>query len=240
MLLEICANSYQSAINAEQAGAHRIELCTELAVGGITPSYGLIKKVLKDISIPVFILIRPRSGNFTYSDKEFQIMKEDIVLCKELGCAGIVSGILNPDNSIDIERTKELADLSKPLAFTFHRAFDWVADPLYEIEQLAALGVHRILSSGQETSAVKGIALLKELQNKTSITILPGGGINAQNAFEFKKAGFSEIHASASKVIETATLAKISMNSANLLSDTELSYADKQNIINILKSVRDV
>jgi len=125
MILEICANSYQSAVNANIAGAHRIELCSEISVGGTTPSYGLLKKVMADIDIPVHVLIRPRSGNFTYSDIEFDIMKENIRLCKDLGCAGIVSGVLHEDNSIDIKRTSELIELSKPMSFTFHRALMW-------------------------------------------------------------------------------------------------------------------
>ena len=118
MLIEICANSYQSAINAEKAGANRIELCSELAVGGITPSYGLLKKVTKELTIPIHVLIRPRSGDFTFSDDEFNIMKENILLCKELGVKGIVSGVLHLDSSIDMERTKELVAISKPMNFT--------------------------------------------------------------------------------------------------------------------------
>ena len=239
MIIEICANSYQSAINAEKAGAHRIELCSELAVGGITPSYGLIKKVIETLSIPVFVLIRPRSGDFMYSTEEFEIMKKNILLCKELGCAGIVSGVLNSDNSIDLKRTKELVVLSEPLDFTFHRAFDWVTNPLNEIEQLRAIGVDRVLSSGQENSAEKGISLLRELQNKTSINILPGGGINESNAHLFKKASFSEIHLSASKHIQTIESPKISMNSSRLVSDTIVSYSDVDNIQRILKIVKD-
>jgi copper homeostasis protein len=108
MILEICANSYQSAMNAEKAGAHKIELCSELSVGGVTPSYGLLKKVMHSISIPVQVLIRPRSGDFSYSNAEFEIMKENILQCKALGCAGIVSGVLHENNTIDIERTREL------------------------------------------------------------------------------------------------------------------------------------
>jgi len=129
MILEICANSYQSAVNAEIAGAHRIELCSEISVGGTTPSYGLLKKVMYSLSIPVQVLIRPRSGDFHYSNAEFDIMKENILQCKELGCAGIVSGVLHADYTIDKKRTTELIELSKPLCFTFHRAFDVVANP---------------------------------------------------------------------------------------------------------------
>ncbi len=203
MKLEICANSYQSALNAQKAGAHRIELCSELSVGGITPSYGLIKQVIDTLSIAVFVLIRPRSGNFTYSEEEFDIMKHDIQLCKNLGCAGIVSGVLNKDNTIDIERTQELIELSKPLEFTFHRAFDCVENPQEALEQLINLGVERVLTSGLEASAEKGLELLKQLKEHVNgrITILPGSGINLQNAKLFKDAGFLEIHLSASKVV---------------------------------------
>ena len=130
MIIEVCTNSYESALNAQKAGADRIELCSELAVGGITPSHGLIQKVIEDLSININVLIRPRSGDFTFSTTEFEVIKKDIQWCKELGCNGIVSGVLNADNTVDIKRTKELVDLAKPLSFSFHRAFDWVKDPL--------------------------------------------------------------------------------------------------------------
>ena len=166
MIVEICANSYDSAYNAEKAGAHRIELCSELAVGGITPSYGLLKEVIENLNISVFVLIRPRGGNFVYSDTEFEIMKRDIKLCKDIGCQGIVSGVLNADKTIDINRTEELVELSKPLQFTFHRAFDKVANAKEALEQLIDLGVERVLTSGQETSAEKGLELLINWHSK--------------------------------------------------------------------------
>lgn len=201
MKLEICTNSYQSAMNAEKAGADRIELCSELSVGGITPSYGLLKKISEEITIPINVLIRPRSGNFQYSKEEFSLMKENIKLCKELGFNGIVSGVLNIDNSIDIERTKKLIELSKPLSFTFHRAFDCVSNPKKSLEILIELKVDRILTSGCQEKAAQGIELLKELKQlaKDRIIILPGSGINKKNAVLFKEAGFKEIHTSASK-----------------------------------------
>lgn len=207
MLLEICANSYQSAKNAQEAGALRIELCQELSVGGVTPSYGLIKQVKDQLSIETFVLIRPRSGNFNYSDVEFDIMKHDIQLIKEIGCHGIVSGVLNADNTLDIARTKELIELSKPMSFTFHRAFDCVPNPFKVLEQLIDLGVDRILTSGQANSAEKGLELLKKLNKKANnrITILAGSGINLQNVELFKNSGFNEIHTSASKAVENKT-----------------------------------
>jgi copper homeostasis protein len=243
MVLEICASNYQSAINAQTAGAHRIELCTELAVGGLTPSYGLLLQVLKKLTIPVFILIRPRSGNFTYSEAEFEIMKHDIQLCKDLGCSvpiaiGIVSGVLNGDNTIDIERTKQLIELSRPLPFTFHRAFDWTPEPFGALEQLIDLGAERVLTSGQETSAEKGIELLKQLKDKAKnrITILPGGGINPQNAKVFRDFGFSELHASATSLNPVNEPPTLSMNSPQFFDETIEVVSDIDKIKGILSS----
>lgn len=237
MIVEICANSYQSAMNAEKAGAHRIELCSELAVGGVTPSYGLLKKVLQDISIPVHVLIRPRGGDFTYSDEEFEIMKENILLCKELGCAGIVSGVLHLNNTIDLVRTQELAALSKPMSFTFHRAFDWLKNPKDSLLQLSKIGVDRVLTSGQKTSAEEGISLLLELKDVTDVKILPGGGIKAHNIHLFKKAGFDEAHFSASKQAQTINTPEISMNSSKLFDETKVSFSDINIIKNILSKI---
>ena len=205
MKLEICANSYQSAINAQKASADRVELCSELSIGGITPSYGFLKEISKEISIPVHVLIRPRSGDFCYSNDEFEIMKSNIKLCKELGFNGIVSGVLNADNSIDIQRTKELITLSKPLSFTFHRAFDCASNPEKNLEILIEIGVHRLLTSGLQIKAENGMELLKKLKKiaQNKLIILPGSGINSKNALLFKEAGFQEIHTSASKIIHT-------------------------------------
>ena len=240
MTVEVCANSFESAINAEKAGAQRIELCSELAVGGITPSFGLIKKVVEKLSIPVFVLIRPRSGNFTYSNADFEIMKNDIQLCKDLGCAGIVSGVLYADNTIDIVRTKELFQLSNPLQFTFHRAFDWVPNPKEALEQLIQLKINRVLTSGQQESSQKGITLLKKLQERAinRITVLPGGGINLNNAKMFKDAGFSEIHLSALKTEVVNKLPAVSMNSNKLFDETIKTYSDLATIKKIIDSVK--
>ena len=241
MILEICCNSVQSAVNAQEAGAHRIELCAELAVGGITPSFGLINEVLKRVNIPVFVLIRPRSGHFTYSDAEFHTMKQDIELCRELGCQGIVSGVLKSNNTIDAEKTQELVEISNPLPFTFHRAFDWTPDPFQALKQLMAAGVDRILTSGQESSAKNGLQILKQLQLQAGeqLTILPGGGINADNASHFKQEGFREIHCSASVVQLSNMTPKVSMNSDRLFGDTAISYSDKDTIKAILNSIRN-
>lgn len=233
MILEICANSYQSAKNAQKTGAHRIELCSELSVGGITPSYGLIKKVVEELFIETFVLVRPRSGNFIYSDSEFDILKSDIKICKELGVKGIVSGVLNADNTIDLKRTHELIELSKPLSFTFHRAFDCVPNPQEALEQLINLGVDRVLTSGQQYKAIGGIKLLKELheQAKNRIIILVGSGVNSENASVYKDAGFHEIHASASKVINKQT--------SEFFGNTPQTVSDVETIQAILKAIQD-
>ena len=233
MKLEICANSYQSALNAEQAGAHRIELCSELNSGGITPSYGLIQKIVSELSIETFVLIRPRSGNFVYSEAEFDIMKQDIVKCKSLGVNGIVSGVLMKDNTIDLERTKELILLAYPLPFTFHRAFDLISNPIEGIQQLIDLKVNRVLTSGQKNKALDGIMLLIDLKEKFSnqIIILPGSGLNSNNVGDFKKAGFTEVHASASVTIEESTALNF-----DEISQTVSDSEEIKRILNIIQN----
>ena len=206
MIIEVCADSYEYAEKAEKAGADRIELCKHLHIDGLTPNYKTAKITIENLNIPVFVLIRPRHGDFNYSEKEFELMKADIVKFKEMGCKGIVSGILNNDNTIDIKRTNELVNLSRPLEFTFHRAFDVVTDPLKELEKLIQLGVERVLTSGQKQKAVKGIELLKELKKnaKDKIIIMPGSGINKLNIMNFRS--FNEIHGSFKNEINTNVL----------------------------------
>ena len=209
MIIEVCANSYESAINAEQGGADRIELCKDLHIDGLTPTYEIAKKTIDKLKIPVFILIRPREGDFNYSNEEFELMKADIVKFKEMGCKGIVSGILNEDKTVDLERTKELIELTRPLEFTFHRAFDVVTDPFKEIENLIELGIDRVLTSGQKDKAIDGLDLLNELKEKTNnkIVIMPGSGITIDNFKKFNS--FDELHGSFTKGLKTiANLAK--------------------------------
>jgi len=203
MIIEVCTNSYESAINAEQGGADRIELCKDLHLDGLTPAYKIAKKIIDKLKIPVFILIRPREGDFNYSNEEYELMKADIVKFKEMGCKGIVSGILNEDKTIDLERAKELVELTKPLEFTFHRAFDIVPDPFKEIENLIELGIDRVLTSGQEEIAVDGLELLHNLLEITRkrIKIMPGSGISKSNIINFKS--FDEIHGSFNKELNT-------------------------------------
>ena len=171
MIIEVCAESYESAINAELGGADRIELCKDLHLDGLTPDFEIAKKTINTLKIPVFILIRPREGDFVYSNEELELMKQHIVKFKEMGCKGIVSGVLKSDNTIDLIRTKELIELSKPIDFTFHRAFDKIINPFNGMEQLINIGANRILTSGQKETAVEGIELIKKL-NQSALSLI--------------------------------------------------------------------
>ncbi|WP_435654122.1 copper homeostasis protein CutC [Cellulophaga baltica] len=240
MLVEVCANSLESAINAEKAGADRIELCVELGVGGLTPSGGLLKAVRENIKIPVHVLIRPRSGDFVYSDLEFEVMLKDVENCIEMGVDGIVSGVLLPDFSIDIERTQQLIAASKGVHFTFHRAFDWVEDPYEALFQLEQIGVNCILSSGQQKKASEGISLLCALNQKAvNCVIMPGSGIKIDNALLFKENGFSVIHFSGVTLrAKNANRKNLSMSSMSFLDEDKTPVSDYRTIQDIVVRVK--
>jgi len=198
--LEICIDSLESALIAQKAGAHRVELCSDLLEGGITPSYGLIKSVRKALYIDLSVMIRPRGGDFCYSDLEFSIMKEDILIAKELGANCVVLGILTPDGQIDISRTSELVELAKPMQVTFHRAFDFTPDPFKALEDVISLGADRILTSGQEPIAIQGKELIKDLValSKERISIMAGSGVSPDNKDDLLNyCGVKELHLSA-------------------------------------------
>jgi copper homeostasis protein len=240
MLVEVCANSLESALNAEKCGADRIELCSELAVGGITPSYGLLKTIKADIKIPVHVLIRPRSGDFSYTKGEFDIMLRNIALCVKMGFDGIVSGVLNKDLTLDVDRTKKLIEASGDLKFTFHRAFDWVLNPTETLKQLEDLGVDYILSSGQKKSALEGIGLLSELNwQATSCTIMPGSGVNAYNVLQFKTRGFQVVHLSGTVYEQRLnTIPNISMNSPSFLRDDGVFVSNVEVLRKVVHEVK--
>ncbi|NJB70977.1 copper homeostasis protein [Saonia flava] len=240
MLIEVCANSLESALNAQNGGADRIELCSELGIGGITPSYAVLKLTKEKLIIPSHVLIRPRSGDFTYSDLEFEIMKMNISLCKKLGFNGVVSGVLHQDNTLDYERTLILKELAGTMKFTFHRAFDWVKEPFRVLAQLEEIGVDYILTSGQKKSALEGINLLSELKQKASLcVILPGGGINETNAREFKKKGFKAIHLSGTSFVKTLEgKPVISMNSHSFINDDKIALTNEVTVAKICDLVK--
>ena len=237
MVLEVCAANYQSAVNAEKGGADRIELCSELGVGGLTPSYGLISKVKQNLSIPIFVLIRPRSGSFVYTEDELDIMISDIQVCKELGCNGIVSGALQVNSEIDVNFTKLLVEASRPLPFTFHRAFDLTPDPFQSIDKLIAIGVERVLSSGQKSAAADGIDMLSKLHSFSNgrIMVLPGAGISSENVDLFISTGFKEIHSSASSIAREFKQQEISFISSKFLDEKSEFQSD----VELIKQLKE-
>ncbi len=203
-LLEISCYSVASAVIAEEGGAGRVELCAARPEGGTTPSPAAITLARKRLHIPLYVIIRPRGGDFLYSDLEFEEMKRDILFCKEAGVDGIVSGVLRSDGTVDTERTGELLALARPLGFTFHRAFDMTRDPFEALDALIALGVDRVLTSGQEATAVEGQALIRRLIEKAGdrITIFPGGDLNEENLEAFARyTGAKEYHAAAGHLV---------------------------------------
>jgi copper homeostasis protein len=204
MLLESCVNSALSAIEAQRGGADRVELCENMAEGGCTPSYGTVAFAREKLDLDLFVMIRPRGGDFVYSDEEFAIMKKDILRVKEMGVDGVVFGILNRDGTVDTDRTGMLADLARPMKVTFHRAFDLTADPSQAMEDLIDLGVDRILTSGQKENALSGAALIRSLTGSANrrIIIMPGGGIKEHNLAEVLAAtGAGEVHMYLTKTV---------------------------------------
>ena len=204
MKVEICANSVQSAVAAQEGGAHRIELCCNLKEGGLTPSSGTIQLARKWLAIEIFVLIRPRVGDFCYSDIEIETMLKDIFFCKENEVDGVVLGVLQKDNQIDMQNMALLIQAARPMQVTFHRAFDVLANPVQGLEQLVELGVDRLLTSGQATSAIAGQSFIKNLVQQAGerITILPGGGLNPSNISKFvQDTNVSEVHLSAKQTI---------------------------------------
>lgn len=200
IIFEACVESIDSAIESENAGVDRIELCSDLSIGGITPSYGLIKLTVEKLSIPINVLVRPRGGYFIYSEQEFEVMKRDIIFCRDNGVNGIVIGILLPNRSIDKERIHQLINIAKPMSITFHRAFDEVQNPIETLDILIDLKVDRLLTSGQMPNALAGIETIKNLADhaKDKIIIMPGGGVDEGNISEIiKRTGVKEIHGSA-------------------------------------------
>lgn len=198
--LEIIAFDIASCEIAQAAGASRIELCDNPADGGTTPSYGFIKAARKILNIDLYVMIRPRGGDFLYSESEFEILKSDIEMCRKLGCDGVVIGLLNRDGSVDKERTQALVELAHPLGVTFHRAFDRTRDPFAALEDIITTGCERILTSGQVPNCIDGSALIAELRKQAGdrIVIMPGSGLKSSNIIDVAKlTGASEFHASA-------------------------------------------
>jgi len=196
-LVEACVDSIESALAAARGGAHRIELCANLIEGGTTPSAGTLAVCRSQLDIPIFVLIRPRGGDFLYSAAELAVMLEDIRRAKEAGAQGIVTGVLRADGDIDTDRTRELSDAARPLQVTFHRAFDVCRDAGRALETLIALGVARVLTSGQAATALEGANTIAGLVRRAAgrIVVLPGGGVTEDNVATLVRAtGVTEVH----------------------------------------------
>jgi copper homeostasis protein len=198
-LIEIATSDFSTTRSAVEGGADRIELCANLAEGGTTPSYGTIFQCREAFDSLLYPIIRPRGGDFLYSDEEYEIMLHEVKLCKQLGCDGIVVGLLNADGTIDIKRTAALVEIAYPTGVTFHRAFDRCRDPFEALEQLIKLGCERVLTSGQMPTALEGIDRIAELNRHADhrITIMPGSGVRKENIKELaERTGCEEFHSS--------------------------------------------
>jgi copper homeostasis protein len=190
MIFELCAETIDACLAAREGGAHRIELCSGLGEGGITPSHGLIRDAVERSGLPVYVLVRPRGGSFVYSASEIDVMRQDILHIKELGAAGAVFGILRPDRQVDIEATRALVELARPLEVTFHRAFDTTPSLPQALEDVIATGADRLLTSGGQRNVVAGSAALAELVRLAGhrIEIAVGGGLGLRNAASLARA----------------------------------------------------
>lgn len=198
-IIEIATSDFLTTKAAVEGGADRIELCANLAEGGTTPSFGHIKKCREAFDVAIYPIIRPRGGDFLFNEEEFAIMLHDVRLCKQLGCDGVVIGLLNQDGSVDSDRTAALVEAAYPLGVTFHRAFDRCRDPFEALEQLIGLGCERVLTSGQQPVAPDGIELIAELHRVSGdrIIIMPGSGVRKENIrILAEKTGCVEFHSS--------------------------------------------
>jgi copper homeostasis protein len=197
VLVEVCVDSVASAVAAERGGGARIELCSGLIEGGVTPSAGLIETARAAVSIPLHVMIRPRGGDFYYDSADLDTMRRDIALAKQLGANGVVFGILEVNGNINVARTRELVELARPLEATFHRAFDMTADLFRALEDVCECGVSRILTSGGEQTSLQGSEVITQLvkRGRRRIIVMPGSGIKPENARELvERTGAREIH----------------------------------------------
>ena len=241
MRVEVCADSILSIQNASNAKVDRIELCSALGIGGLTPSFGLIREAVDLKLLPIHCLIRPRLGHFFYSKDEIKVIEKNILNARELGCHGVVVGAHDQNFKLDLTLLKRWKTLAGPMYITFHRAFDVLVSPLEAISQLIDLDFDCLLTSGQKEKAVKGIENLTYWNTKfgSDIVIMPGSGIGVSNCKKFKKEGFKYIHLSAGEDIQTIpTPDGINQNLSFL--KQKIRHSDKQTLIEVVKSINSV
>lgn len=230
--IEVCIDSVASAINSEQGGADRVELCDNLFEGGTTPSAGMIAVVRNNINIGLQVMLRPRGGDFLYTKEEYEVIKSDLKIAKQLGADGVVIGFLTADGHIDKARTQEILEMARPMNVTFHRAFDMTQDAFRALDDLMSLGVDRILTSGQERSAIEGMDLIAELVRRAdgNIIILAGGGVRPHNIQKLvQHTGVTECHVSGRKTVPSAMHYKnhrVNMGGALQLPEYAVSVID--------------
>lgn len=234
-ILEVCVDSVESAITAAKAGADRLELCGDLVVGGTTPSLALYKEIRREISIPIHILIRPRFGDFCYTEYEVRIMEQEIEAFRELGVQGVVIGALTPQGDVDVDIMKRLTAAADSVSLTFHRAFDVCREPFQALEVVQALGFHTILTSGQRNTCLEGRELLKELIVRAgdTLTIMPGAGVNPSVLEELHPyLGALAYHMSGKKVIDSSMVYRKEGVSMGLreISEYDIFRTDEQQI----------
>lgn len=244
-IIEVCANSVESCVEAQRGGAYRVELCAGIPEGGTTPSYGEIMTARESISIKLNVIIRPRGGDFLYSDNEMKSMLRDIELAKKCGADGVVFGCLTKDGEIDIEKNRILLEAAKPMSVTFHRAFDVCKDPLKSLEALINLGFDRVLTSGQKANAVLGKELIKELVLiGERIIIMPGCGVNEENVAELAKfTSAKEFHMSARRSVESGMIYKnyeVSMGGTVCIDEFKRDVTYAERVEKSIKALRNV
>lgn len=231
--LEVIAFTIESCLLIQKAGAHRIELCDNPGEGGTTPSYGFLKNAREHVSIELYPMIRPRGGDFLFSNDEFEIMKEDVIRCKELECDGVVIGLLNADGTVDEKRSAALVELAHPLGVTFHRAFDRTRDPFEALETIIDIGCERILTSGLTPNVTEGTGLLTQLVESADnrIIIMPGSGLRSNNIKELAlQTNAVEFHTSARK----STSSKMGYLNSKMKEELMTVSADEEEIRAIL------
>jgi len=241
--LEICVFSVESALSAQKAGAGRVELCSGFTEGGLTPSAGTIRMVRKLLNIECYVMIRPRGGDFCYTDTEFEQMHYDIEYAKSCGVNGVVLGALQPNGHINIIRTRDLVQHAAPLKVTFHRAFDLAVNPLRALDDLVACGCSRILTSGQKATALEGLDTIKKLVASSAgrIDIMAGSGVNPENACKFIEAGVQALHFSAKKIKPGRMIYRnpeVPIMQTDAMSDYDLVGVDEEKIRKMVKIIR--
>ncbi len=241
--LEVCVESVEDSLAAEAGGADRVELCANLAEGGTTPSAGMIDVVRSRLSIPVHVMVRTRSGDCCCSDAEFEVMRREVVVARERGADGVMFGILREDGAVDVERNADLMALTRPMTATFHRAFDLARDPMEALDGLIRLGFDRVLTSGQEATALAGAGLIGDLVRRAGgrIVVMPGGGLTEQNLGEIvRRTGVTELHASCASPVKRVSPANPRVSLGSAAAGGLQRSTDVNRVMAFVRSIREL